>query len=116
MAKLKMGAEKKDVQKPADDVVVMPMFVPARIKPGEEMMNVTTRQQFVTDGIFTWLEWHYSRVLGILFAVAALFLISINLWLAAGAGALAGYWYSTHVRTARKINIFYTTRRLLYTR
>ncbi len=116
LKKLNIGKEKKEQPKPADDVVVMPTFVPARMKPGEGVLEVTTRQRFLNDGYATWINWHATRVLAILFAVAALFLLAINLWVAAGAGIAAGYFYSDHARTARKISIMYTRRRLLYTR
>ncbi|MBI4406365.1 hypothetical protein HY571_00440, partial [Candidatus Micrarchaeota archaeon] len=107
--------EKKD-EKPADEPVVMPAFVPARMKPGEGLLEVTTRQRFINDGIKTWLEWHYTRAFAILFAVAALFALQINLFLSIALGAIAGFSYGHHWKAARRINIFYTRRRLLYTR
>ena len=116
MAKMKIGIQKTETPKAAEDVVVMPAFVPAQMKPGDGVMEVTTRQKYLNEGYTDWINWHAFRVFGILFAVAALFLLSINLWLSAGAGVLAGHFYSEHARIAKKIAVNYTRRRLLYTR
>ena len=117
MAKMKIGAvEKKAATKPEEDVVVMPAFVPAQMKKGEGILEVTTRQKYLNEGYTDWINWHTYRVMGIAAAIAALFLVGINLWLAAGAGAAAGHFYSEHARIARKIAVNYTKRRLLYTR
>ncbi|MFH1246924.1 MAG: hypothetical protein V1644_00955 [Candidatus Micrarchaeota archaeon] len=116
MAKMKIGFEKKEQQKPADDSVTMPMFVPTQMKPGDGVLEMTTRQKFVTEGINVWIDWHKYRILAILCAVGAMLLLSIHLWLSAGAGVLAGYFYSEHLRTSARIQLFYKTRRVLYTR
>lgn len=118
MAKMKIGHETKEVAKAAADnePVVMPMFVPSEMKPGDGVLQVTTRQNFVNEGIGVWIDWHKDRIFAIMFAVAALFLLSVHLWLAAGAGLLAGYFYSDHLKVAHRIQLFYKTRRLLYTR
>ncbi len=108
--------EKKSEKPAADEPVIMPAFVPARMKPGEGVLEVTTRQRFINEGIKTWLEWHYTRAFAILFAVAALFALQINLFLSIAFGALAGLSYGHHWKAARRINVFYTRRRLLYTR
>ncbi len=117
MAHRKIGFEKKpEVAKPTDDVVTMPMFVPAQMKPGDGVLEMTTRQKFVTEGINVWIDWHANRVLAIVCAVGAMLMLAVNLWLSAGLGAAAGYFYSNHLKTAHRIQLFYKTRRLLYTR
>ena len=117
MAQMKIGSSKKEQAKPTtDEPVVMPMFVPTQMKPGDGVLEVTTRQKFVNEGINVWIEWHSNRVLAIISAVAALLLISVHLWLAAGAAVLAGYFYSMHLKVAHRIKLFYKTRRMLYTR
>ncbi len=117
MAKMKIGlVEKKAAPKPEEDVVVMPAFVPTKMNKGEGILEVTTRQKYLNEGYADWINWHLYRIIGIGSAVAALFLIGINLWLAAGAGAIAGHFYSEHVRIAKKIAVNYSRRRLLYTR
>ena len=116
MAKMKIGSVKKETAKVEEEVVVMPAFVPAQMKPGDGILEVTTRQKYLNEGYTDWINWHAYRVLGIFFAVAAIFLIGIHLWLATGAGILAGHFYSEHARIARKITVNYSRRRLLYTR
>lgn len=116
MAKMKIGIEKPVQPKAGDEPVVMPMFVPSQMKPGDGVLEMTTRQKFVTEGINVWIDWHKYRVLAIIAAVGAMLLLAIHLWLAAAAGVLAGYFYSEHLRVAHRIQLFYKTRRLLYTR
>ncbi|MFH0713501.1 MAG: hypothetical protein V1722_02880 [Candidatus Micrarchaeota archaeon] len=116
MAKLKITASNTAAKKEEDPVVVMPTFVPAQMDKNSSMLNVTTRQNFINGGISTWMTWHASRVFGILCAVAALFLLSVNLWLAAGAAVLAGHFYSEHVKVSKYIERNLTKRKILYTR
>ncbi len=117
MAKAKIGFETPKEQPAATaEQVVMPAMVPTRMKKGEGVLEVTTRQHFVTEGIDIWLRWHVTRVMSILCAVGALFFISINLWLGAGTGLAAGWFYGEHVKAARKITRFYRRRRMMYTR
>ncbi len=118
MAHRKIGFEQKPAPaKPAgDEPVVMPMFVPSQMKPGDGVLEMTTRQKFVTEGINVWIDWHKARVLAILCGVGAMLLLAVNLWISAGLGVAAGYFYSDHLKTAHRIQLFYKTRRLLYTR
>lgn len=117
MAKMKIGMEAKEHAKPAgDEPVVMPMFVPSEMKPGDGVLQVTTRQNFVTEGINVWIDWHKYRMLAIFAGVGSLLLLSVHLWLAAGAALLAGWLYSMHLRVAHRIQLQLKTRRLLYTR
>ena len=116
MKALKVGQQKDEKKSAQPDQVVMPTFLPSRMKKGEGVFEVATRQRFVTEGITVWLEWHFYRALAIAIAIATLVLLSINIWLAAGAGIAAGHFYSVHVRRATEIRRRWLTRRLLYTR
>lgn len=116
MKALKVGQQKAEKTPTQPDQVIMPTFLPSRMKKGEGVFEVTSRQKFVTHGITVWLLWHSYRILAIAFAVATLLFIGFNLWLAAGSGIVAGHFYSEHVRKATEIRRRWLTRRLLYTR
>ncbi len=116
MKAAKIGFEKTEKSASQPDQVVMPTFLPSRIKKGDGVFEVTTRQKFVTEGITLWLTWHFNRVAAIGLAILTLILLSFNLWLAAGAGIAAGHFYSEHVRNALAIKRRWIPRRLLYTR
>lgn len=116
MKAAKIGFEKAEKSATQPDQVIMPTFLPSRIKKGDGVFEVTTRQKFVTEGITLWMKWHFNRAVAIGFAIVTLALISFNLWLAAGAGMVAGHFYSEHVRNATEIKRRWLPRRLLYTR
>lgn len=99
-----------------DEVTVVPTMVPALVKPGEGMLEVTTRQRFVTSGIDDWLELHTTRSVAIFAAAGAVVLFPVNLWLSAGAAALAGHFYGKHIWKNHMINTNLKNRKVLYTR
>ncbi|MFH1751022.1 MAG: hypothetical protein ABH863_05060 [Candidatus Micrarchaeota archaeon] len=77
---------------------VAPMFLPADIssKRGTGVIKVVTRQDFMNTGITNWVLYNSTRAATIILAIAALFLLTVNILLAAVAGLAAGYFYGKH--------------------
>lgn len=118
MAKLLKKEQKKAVEAASEEQVVMPMFLPAKIPKGSKgsILDVTTRQKFLSEAYEVWITWHTTRGLAIFFGVLTLILLPISLWIASASALAAGYYYSDHVRQALRIKNQYSKRRMLYTR
>lgn len=60
-------------------------------------MEVTTRQKFLDVAIPMWRAYHLHRAYAIVLGIAAIGLLPVNIYLSAGAAALAGRYYGDHV-------------------
>lgn len=70
----------------------MPMFLPTMTQ-GREIVSITTRKKFLDAEIGTWRMWHMYRAAAVALGVLALLLLQYSVFLAAFAGAAAGYTY-----------------------
>ncbi|HLC48656.1 MAG TPA: hypothetical protein VJI13_06290 [Candidatus Norongarragalinales archaeon] len=86
------------IQEPKKEFQVTPMFLPADIsaKSGTGVIKVVTRQGFMNEKITHWVLYNSTRAATYISAVAALFLINVNILLAAVAGLAAGYFYGKY--------------------
>ncbi len=100
------------VKNKAPEFAPIPMFLPTRTF-GRNIANVSTRQSFLNQGIGTWVMWRVMLVATILSAIAAVFLLFVNGYLAAAAGLFAGYAYGEYVVKGFTINNLFKGRRLL---
>ncbi len=124
MARLSLSEIKSQYHKPApapqpkkgEDITIVPTMVPTLVKKGDGMLEVSTRQKFVTSGVDDWIEWHTTRSAAILCAAGAIILFPVNLWLSAGVAGLAGHYYGKHVWKNHHINTNLKHRKVLYTR
>lgn len=92
----------------------VPMFLPTETF-GRNVVNVQTRQSFLSPNIGWWVRWRITRFAAIAAAIVAVLLLPVNGILAAFAGLAAGYLYGQHVWADFYINRMLKSRRLLET-
>ena len=92
----------------------VPMFLPTETF-GRNVVNVQTRQSFLTPNIGWWVRWRVTRFAAIAAAVLAVLLLFVNGILAALAGLAAGYLYGQHIWADFYVNNMLKSRRLLET-
>ncbi len=88
------------------------MFIPVATE-GKAVINVQTRQKFLTTGITNWRMYHFHRAAAIMGAVAAVWLIFINPYLSAAAGMASAWSYGEYLKKDFTINHIYKSRYLL---
>lgn len=77
---------------------VQPMLLPTDIsaKANTGVIKVVTRQAFMNEKITHWVLYNSTRAATYLSAVVALYLLTVNIILAAVAGLAAGYFYGKY--------------------
>ncbi len=92
----------------------VPMFLPTETF-GRNIVNVQTRQAFLSPNIGWWVRWRVTRFAAVAAAILAILLLAVNGVLAAAAGLAAGYLYGQHLWADFYINNMLKSRRLLET-
>ncbi len=92
---LKASGQLKDAPLAATPAELTNMLMP--IKTNENhVLEIMTRQSFLDSNIKLWREWHLYRAGAIVLAVAALYLLTVNVLLSVVAAGLSAYVYGLY--------------------
>ncbi|VVB70138.1 Uncharacterised protein [uncultured archaeon] len=79
------------------------MFMPMNTN-GVSLLEINTRQKFLDQSITGWREWKIYKVMALALAITAVYLLFVNVWLAAAAGGAAGWYFGEYIRRDFLIN------------
>lgn len=76
-----------------------PVWLPVQTE-GNAVVKVTTRQEYLSGQLGDWRTIQLTRVATIIFGIAALYFLSVNIFVSAALGVLAGWTWGVYTKKA----------------